>query len=334
MTFIVVIINTIIIIGSAIFDASSSSVQSPMSRKALIWFRNDLRVRDNAILNIVSQQQTSLSSPAKYNEIICLYCFDPRYYSPTRYSKHKTGIYRSKFIIESVINLQKNLQSLNHRLLIGLEEPEAIIPKLINNGDKFDVYVHTEVTSEEQVIEGLVEKSIQSLGGVLHRIDGGSTLYHPEDISFSSDYSKVSNIFTPFKEKVEKNSKIRNLLPMMSPCKLLHTSKNDEANKSNYDSIPTLTDLGFTNEEIDIYESQEDIRSKGVMIFHGGEDEGLKRLKTWMFDHDNLKDYFDIRNGMLGEAYSSKLSPWLALGCISPRYLKITPYMFLIFHHV
>jgi deoxyribodipyrimidine photo-lyase len=291
-----------------------------MSRKALIWFRNDLRVRDNAILNIVSQQQTYLSSPAKYNEIICLYCFDPRYYSPTRYSKHKTGIYRSKFIIESVINLQKNLQSLNHHLLIGLEEPEVIIPKLINHGDKFDVYVHTEVTSEEQVIEGLVEKNIQSLGGVLHRIDGGSTLYHPEDISFSSDYSKVSNIFTPFKEKVEKICKIRNLLPLISPYKLSLTSKNDEANKSNYNSIPTLTDLGFTNEEIAIYESQEDIRSKGVMIFHGGEDEGLKRLKTWMFDNDNLKDYFDIRNGMLGEAYSSKLSPWLALGCISPRY--------------
>ena len=26
-----------------------------------------------------------------------------------------------------------------------------------------------------------------------------------------------------------------------------------------------------------------------------------------------------LRNGMLGEGYSSKLSPWLALGCISPR---------------
>lgn len=319
MTFIVVIIISIIIIGSAILDVSSSSVQSSMSRKALIWFRNDLRVRDNAILNIVSQQQTSSSSSAKYSEIICLYCFDPRYYRPTRYSKHKTGIYRSKFIIESVINLQNNLQSLNHQLLIGLEEPEIIIPKLINNGDKFDVYVHTEVTSEEQVIEGLVEKNIQSLGGVLHRIDGGSTLYHPEDVSFSADYSKVSNIFTPFKEKVEKNSKIRHLLPMMSPRKLLTTSKDNELNTSSYNTMPTLNDLGFTSEEIAIYESQENIRSKGVMTFHGGEDEGLKRLTTWMFNDDNLKDYFDIRNGMLGEAYSSKLSPWLALGCISPR---------------
>merc|ERR1712048_558191 len=38
-----------------------------------------------------------------------------------------------------------------------------------------------------------------------------------------------------------------------------------------------------------------------------------------MFDDDKLKDYFEIRNGMVGEGYSSKFSPWLAHGCISPR---------------
>jgi len=284
---VVIIIISIITIESAILDASLSS----MSRKALVWFRNDLRVRDNAILNIISQQQTSSTT---YSEIICLYCFDPRYCRSTHYSKHKTGIYRSKFIIEYVIYLKQNLQALNYQLLIGLEEPE--------------------------VIENLVENGIQSMGGILHRIDGGFTLYHPEDNSFSADYSKVSNIFfTPFKEKVEKISKIRNLLPRMSPNMLSPKIDDDDANKTSYDAIPTLTDLGFSSEEITTHESQENLRLKGVMMFHGGEDEGLKRLKTWMFDDDNLKDYFDIRNGMLGEAYSSKLSPWLALGCISPR---------------
>merc|ERR1719399_1278545 len=58
---------------------------------------------------------------------------------------------------------------------------------------------------------------------------------------------------------------------------------------------------------------------RGVMKFDGGEEAALERLQKWMFADDNLKDYFNIRNGMLGEAYSSKLSPWLALGCISPR---------------
>ena len=57
------------------------------------------------------------------------------------------------------------------------------------------------------------------------------------------------------------------------------------------------------------------------MEFIGGEDAGLQRVQQWMFDDDNLKEYFDKRNGMLGEAYSSKFSPWLALGNLSPRYI-------------
>lgn len=86
--------------------------------------------------------------------------------------------------------------------------------------------------------------------------------------------------------------------------------------------IPPIiyADLGFSSADIEEYDRNEPLRSKGVLTFVGGEDEGLKRLQTWMFRDDRLKDYFDIRNGMLGEAYSSKLSPWLALGCISPRY--------------
>merc|ERR1719375_2633630 len=55
------------------------------------------------------------------------------------------------------------------------------------------------------------------------------------------------------------------------------------------------------------------------MPFMGGETAALQRLQKWMFDDDKLKEYFEIRNGMVGEGYSSKLSPWLALGCISPR---------------
>ena len=42
-------------------------------------------------------------------------------------------------------------------------------------------------------------------------------------------------------------------------------------------------------------------------------------MKNYFFDKDCLKDYFETRNGMLGPDYSSKFSPWLALGCLSPR---------------
>lgn len=39
--------------------------------------------------------------------------------------------------------------------------------------------------------------------------------------------------------------------------------------------------------------------------------------RSW--DSDLVATYFEIRNGMLGGDYSTKFSPWLALGCLSPR---------------
>lgn len=53
--------------------------------------------------------------------------------------------------------------------------------------------------------------------------------------------------------------------------------------------------------------------------FVGGETVALARLKHWVWDQDQLQHYFQVRNGLLGQAFSSKLSPWLAAGCISPR---------------
>jgi deoxyribodipyrimidine photo-lyase len=87
-----------------------------------------------------------------------------------------------------------------------------------------------------------------------------------------------------------------------------------------FDYLPTLDMLGFPPDAVDNALNSEHI-NKGVYNFIGGEDEALMRIENWMFRDDHLQEYFEIRNGMLGEAYSSKLSPWLAIGCISPRFV-------------
>lgn len=51
----------------------------------------------------------------------------------------------------------------------------------------------------------------------------------------------------------------------------------------------------------------------------GGERAALARLQHYLWDTDLIAQYFDIRNGMLGADYSTKLAPWLAAGCLSPR---------------
>ena len=57
------------------------------------------------------------------------------------------------------------------------------------------------------------------------------------------------------------------------------------------------------------------------MQFRGGETAGFARLNHYFWEQDCLKDYKLTRNGMLGADYSSKFSPWLALGCLSPRFI-------------
>ena len=84
-------------------------------------------------------------------------------------------------------------------------------------------------------------------------------------------------------------------------------------------AIPTLPDLGLTDYQFD---------SRGVLNFRGGETEAIKRLNHYFWQEDCLKEYKETRNGMLGADYSSKFSPWLAHGCISPRYIyqEVTKY--------
>jgi deoxyribodipyrimidine photolyase len=51
----------------------------------------------------------------------------------------------------------------------------------------------------------------------------------------------------------------------------------------------------------------------------GGEAAALARLDYYLWRSDVVSDYFNIRNGMLGGDYSTKLSAWLSAGCLSPR---------------
>ena len=76
--------------------------------------------------------------------------------------------------------------------------------------------------------------------------------------------------------------------------------------------IPTLEHFGLTIPKKD---------SRQQIEFRGGETAGIDRVNEYIWKRDRLKVYKETRNGMLNPDDSSKFSPWLALGCLSPRYL-------------
>ncbi|XLS78970.1 hypothetical protein HN51_063195 [Arachis hypogaea] len=65
------------------------------------------------------------------------------------------------------------------------------------------------------------------------------------------------------------------------------------------------------------------------MKFVGGETAALSRVYEYFWKKDLLKVYKETRNGMLGLDYSTKFSPWLAFGSLSPR-LIVNKFAFII----
>lgn len=256
----------------------------------LVWFRNDLRISDNE----------SLSSACKAHEkVIGVYFFDPRHFEETAYGFKKTEKFRAKFLIETLLELKKNLEKLNISLLVFKEEPEKRITSLVSNYAISHIYFQEEWTSEEKKVGEALKKEA---GNADFQSFYQQFLYHPNDIPFNS-FEDIPRVFTDFRKKLEKQAEVRDLIPL--PQKMEQTNLLLEAT-----SIPTLKDLGFEDFEAD---------PRSAFPFKGGEDRAKERIQNYFWKSRNLLEYKETRNGLIGENYSSKLSAWLANGSISPR---------------
>ena len=262
-------------------------------KRILIWYRNDLRVHDLLALD---------EAVAQNAEIIPLYCFDERLFGETSYGFPKTGSYRAQFLVESVADLRSSLQKLGSNLVVRRGLPEKVIPAIAEQLKVDSVSYSKEVTSEEKRVEKKLRQAL-SAKKIETNIYWEATLYLPEDLPFSID--KTPELYTNFRKQVEKKSAINESIaaPKKLPALL----------DINLGEIPTLAELGLETPQLD---------QRGVLNFKGGETEAIRRLQIYFWQEDCLRQYKETRNGMLGANYSSKFSPWLALGCISPRYIN------------
>lgn len=300
---------------TGIIRAMTTTSKRPTSGVVLHWFRHgDLRIHDNPAL--------VFSSKADY--VLPIFCFDSSVYGSscmTPTGSLKCGPKRAKFVMESVEDLSKNIKNQwGGDLLMTHGKPAEVFDRILCElkGRDVDIVVQDEVLKEERdavkSVKDVLKKHCQK--GNLHAI-WGSTMYDIEDLPFNADLQDMPDVFTPFRNKVEKKSTIRNPLPVPSTLATPPKSSTELQNMAELFAFkPTLASLGYSEEDIKTAETP-DVR--GVMPFEGGETAALKRIKEYIWEKDLLKDYFETRNGMIGADYSTKLSPWLAHGCISPR---------------
>jgi len=262
----------------------------PSYQTVLVWFRNDLRVRDNeSLFRAVEQAQT----------IVPIYIFDERQFGTTRFGFKKTGAFRAKFLLESIANLKQSLQTLGSDLVIRIGKPEQILRELARELNAQAIFFSEESTDEELTVERNLKRALHE-----HRIKfhtaWQSTLYHKNDLPFAIEH--LPDVFTQFRKQVEKMSKVRPTFPAPKKLNPLPPVERGE--------LPTVEQLGLSTPNYD---------ARAVLTFNGGEAEALKRLDDYFWKSDSLRRYKETRNGLLGANYSSKFSAWLANGSISPR---------------
>ncbi len=138
-----------------------------------------------------------------------------------------------------------------------------------------------EIHEEQRVLEICQKHQVQVFGF------SQATLIAEEDLPFTP--LDLPFVFTNFRKKIESSLRIRE--PLEIP-KIWPESwgESSELNPGNVSSP-----------------------------FSGGESFGLQRLNHYIWETQGVKTYKETRNGLLDFDDSTKFSPWLNLGCLSPR---------------
>jgi deoxyribodipyrimidine photo-lyase len=267
-------------------------------KRAIVWFKSDLRLHDNEVLVRAIEQS---------EEIIPVYCLDNDHFAESIFGFKKTGNFKAKFLLESLVDLDTNLRKLGSGLIVVRGRPETEIYNLAKAYNVSKVFAKREVAYEEKLTEERVEKELWKLHCSFESFST-STLYHALDLPFS--IKDIPDVFTQFKRHIERESSIRPIFQKPTQIK-----------------SPTIPSLFLPKlKELGLEEPQADPRA--VMVFKGGESEAYSRLNRYFFETQLVSQYKVTRNGLIGADYSSKFSPWLAVGSLSPReiYFELKKY--------
>ena len=253
----------------------------------LHWYRNDLRSQDHAAL---------AHATAKGMNVL------PLYILPNEEVFHlsklpRWGKHRKQFLYQTLNELADFWKKQGTELLILQGKPEEIIPQLFLNYSVAELSFANAIASEELAQEHAVELALNDEKISIFKFYD-DFLIHPDDLFCLP--SQVPDVFTNFRKQVEDNLNIRPPFKQDFPKGCPHQEQG----------IPLEQLLHHENVLTD---------PRSAFPFGGGEEQAQKRIQDYFFSNKFILQYKETRNGLLGADYSTKFSPWLALGAVSPR---------------
>jgi len=247
--------------------------------RGIHWFRHDLRTIDNQALARLTQE-------TKYH--IGVYIFDPSLLVENTWGCIHLGPYRKAFIESAVLDLQQRMRALGSDLIILEGEPTAVIEKLARTN-------HLSHISYEFHSGWNERKAVKKLSDILPDVDflmGQSNyLYDHENLPFALE--NMPDTFSPTRRKLEKYAQPRLPVDKFGSSSVLDLNLND------------TQDYAFSSNE-------------ALGAYSGGESAALSRIDDYFFATDGIASYKETRNGLDGWDFSSRLSAFLAHGCVSP----------------
>ncbi|OED71098.1 DASH family cryptochrome [Vibrio crassostreae] len=262
-----------------------------MKKIGLYLFTNDLRINDNALLYQASQI---------VDELVCV-VVEPllSHYSAQFAQEQQYGAHRIAFISQSISDLKANLSDLEQTLIVLTQDQDKSenvkysLNEIISALNVTHLFANVHCGYNEQQ---LVQSTLADCPNLTPIQTHNSTLFELDDYPFTLD--KLPRSFTKFRKLIEHLS--------VDTHSLIITT---------LPPAPDLTETSHCHSKASLFMTN-DLTSE--QSFKGGETSGLVHLDHY-FSHDYASRYKQTRNVLDGIENSTKFSPWLALGCVSPK---------------
>lgn len=263
-------------------------------KRIIVWYRKDLRLHDNEALTRALENS---------DEVIPVYVFnEDEWMGETLYGFKKTGVHRAQFLLDSVAALKAQLQAKGIDLVVRVGKPEEEVFELAKATGAVAVHANMERLPDEVGVQNALERNLWTEGMELFFFRG-KMLYYTQDLPFPIAHAPDS--FGVFRKEVERFIPVRE--PLVIPEQLAPWTCTIDTGE-----LPTLELLGHQEPIID---------QRAEYLFDGGECAGLERLHTYFGAERHLDTYANTRYDLTGPNKTAKISPWLASGCLSPKYV-------------
>lgn len=263
-------------------------------KRIIVWYRKDLRLHDNEALTCAL---------AHSDEVIPVYVFnEEEWMGESAYDLPKIGVHRAQFLLESVAALRAAFRERGIDLIVRVGKPKEAIFELAKAIDASHVYANMERMADEVQVQNTLERNLWTAGMEISFFRG-KMLYYTQDFPFPIAHAPDS--FGSFRKEVERFVPVREPLP--TPDHFAPWTCAIEAGE-----LPTLATFGLQPLQPD---------QRAEYQFEGGENAALHQLEAYMGAERHLDHYADTRYDLMGPYKAARISPWLANGCLSPKYV-------------